>query len=155
MVRIRNCLPAMHAVRTCSSAKMVIWECSTWLQSTKQLTPLPWHTPWSPSSKRLALNSLECHSSQKNGKAHINFNEEAHDNFRKAVNELSAAEAKDEGKARELLPDEMDEQFIEESPSLNFDSIKKFLPNATLHSTDKPHSCKRMLSRVLFVGFHN
>ena len=42
----------------------------------------------------------------------------------------------------------MDEQVIEEFPSLNLDSIKKFLPNATLHSTDKPHSCKRMLSRL-------
>ena len=31
---------------------------------------------------------------------HIKFNEEAHDNFRKAVSELLADEAKDEGKAR-------------------------------------------------------
>ena len=83
------------------------------------------------------------------------MNEEAHDNFRKAVSELLADEAKDEGKARELVSDEMDEQLIEDFPSLNLDSIKKFLPNATLHSTDKPHSCKRVLSWVFVVGFHN
>ena len=49
--------------------------------------------------------------------AHIKLNEEAHDNFRKAVSELLADEAKDEGKARELVSDEMDEQLIEEFPS--------------------------------------
>ena len=80
--------------------------------------------------------------------AHIKLNEEAHDNFRKAVSDLLADEAKDEGKARELVPDEMDGQLIEKYPSLNLDSIKKFLPNVALHSTDKPHSCKRMLSNL-------
>ena len=86
---------------------------------------------------------------------HIKLNEEAHDNLRKAVSELLADEAKDKGKTRELVSDEMYEQLIDEFPSLNLDSIKKFLPNATRHSADKPHSCKRMLSMACFVGFRN
>ena len=78
-------------------------------------------------------------------------NEEARDNFRQAVSQLIADGASDEARARELVSDEIKEDIIQQLPLLNLERIHQYFPKAQVHTIDKAHSGKRMLSR-LFSG---
>ena len=76
---------------------------------------------------------------------HERLNEAAYNNIKVAISQLVADEAADEGRARELLSDNFDWDIV---PELNADDVNNFLPNAYVHSIDKAHSAKRILSRT-------
>ena len=76
-------------------------------------------------------------------------NVEALANFQQAVSQLIADGAGDEAKARVLVSDEIDEDIIQQLPLLDLDRIHHFFPKAQVHTIDKAHSGKRILSRTL------
>ena len=93
-----------------ASVPMAMWALSTQLLSTKHLTLWPRPQAWSSSQK---TPCTEWHGAQTNIEQWTakqdKVNENTYENFRKAISELVADEAADEGRARELLTDEPDE----------------------------------------------
>ena len=73
-------------------------------------------------------------------KAHQRFDTEAYDHFRMAVSQLNADEAGDEGRARELVTDKIDERLVKEFDELKLRKVNQMFPNGVIHSVDKPHS---------------
>ena len=77
-------------------------------------------------------------------KKHEKLDEKAYNNIKVAISQLVADEAADEGRARELLVDNIDWDGV---PDLRAEDVKDFLPNAYVHSIDKAHSAKRIIQR--------
>ena len=77
----------------------------------------------------------------------MKLNTAAYENFRKSVSQLIADEAKDEGRAQELLSDKQNVNLKAKFPQLQLEEVLDMFPNANLHLADKAHSGKRMVYR--------
>ena len=76
---------------------------------------------------------------------HAKLDKKAYNNMRAASKQLVADEAADEGRARELLTDDV---AWDDSPDVNVNDVKQCLPNAQTRYADKAQSSKRILSRL-------